>query len=94
MELKNLPAKAEVRDPTLRGLYANERAGTEDERRVLKVHIPQRLHLRLHALRITQGNTVSSTVEAALEDYFAKMAAARAATATASVAGAAPPLSV
>jgi len=79
MELKNIPVKAEACDPTLRGLYANERSGQEHERRVLKVHIPTRLHLRLHALRITQGDTVSSTVEAALEDYFAKMAADRAA---------------
>jgi hypothetical protein len=77
MELRNLPPKAEARDPTLRGLYPNERAARED-RRVLKVHIPTRLHLRLHALRITQGDPVSSTVEAALEDYFRKMAAARA----------------
>ncbi|MCA1812997.1 MAG: hypothetical protein LC624_03480 [Halobacteriales archaeon] len=61
----------------LRGLYADEARVAPDERRVLKVQIPQRLHLRLHALRITRGESVSGTVEAALEGYFARMAAAR-----------------
>lgn len=37
----------------------------------LKVLLPLDLHLKLHALRIVSGQTISATTTAALEAYFA-----------------------
>lgn len=41
-----------------------------DDSKTLKVSIPTAHHLRLHALKILEGRTISATVEEALDQYF------------------------
>lgn len=49
----------------------DEQANGEEERTV-KVSIPVRLRMKLHILKILEGQNLSKTVEVALEDYFEK----------------------
>lgn len=43
-----------------------------EEERTVKVSIPVRLRMKLHILKILEGQTLSKTVHLALEDYFEK----------------------
>lgn len=43
-----------------------------DSMREFKVHVPLRLHLRLHQHRLLTGTSLSRTMEAALGRYFEK----------------------
>ncbi len=43
-----------------------------EEERTVKVSIPVRLRMKLHILKILEGQNLSKTVEVALEDYFEK----------------------
>lgn len=43
-----------------------------DSMREFKVHVPLRLHLRLHQHRLLTGTSLSHTMEAALAKYFDK----------------------
>lgn len=45
---------------------------TGEEERTVKVSIPVRLRMKLHILKILEGQNLSKTVEVALEDYFEK----------------------
>lgn len=49
----------------------DEQSNGEEERTV-KVSIPVRLRMKLHILKILEGQNLSKTVEVALEDYFEK----------------------
>lgn len=40
------------------------------EPKTLKVTLPTKLHLQLHQLKILGGQTISETVQAALETHF------------------------
>lgn len=41
-----------------------------DESKTLKVTLPAEMHLRLHSLKILSGQTISGTVEEAVERFF------------------------
>lgn len=43
-----------------------------EERKTLKVKVPQAFQLRLHALKVLTGQTISEMVEEALDAYFAQ----------------------
>ncbi len=43
-----------------------------DHVREFKVHVPLRLHLRLHQHRLLTGTSLSTTMETALGNYFDK----------------------
>ncbi len=43
-----------------------------EERKTLKVKVPQAFQLRLHALKVLTGQTISEMVEEALDEYFAQ----------------------
>ncbi len=43
-----------------------------DHMREFKVHVPLRLHLRLHQHRLLTGTSLSNTMEMALAQYFEK----------------------
>ncbi|MGQ0534532.1 MAG: hypothetical protein ACT4PT_00465 [Methanobacteriota archaeon] len=45
-------------------------------RKSIKVKIPLRQHIKLHALKLFSENNISEVVEAALDDYFVKLRAA------------------
>lgn len=45
--------------------------------REMKVKIPVHQHIRLHALKIRDGQQISETVERALADYFDRYLARR-----------------
>lgn len=47
-----------------------ESAWNETTRRELKVRLPVRLHIQLHATKLLGGDTISHTVTVALEQYF------------------------
>jgi hypothetical protein len=47
----------------------NDEADME-ESKTMKVQIPTRLHIKLHSLKILSGQTISDTVEEAVESYF------------------------
>lgn len=52
----------------------NEAFGGDDldNLREFKVHVPLRLHLRLHQHRLLTGTSLSRTMEQALARYFEK----------------------
>ncbi len=52
----------------------DEQFGGEDldHMREFKVHVPLRLHLRLHQHRLLTGTSLSNTMEMALARYFDK----------------------
>jgi hypothetical protein len=56
-----------------RGLHAGEAERDRNERRCLKVSLPVKLHIKLHALKLYNERTISETVEAALAMYFEKL---------------------
>lgn len=41
-----------------------------EESKTLKVTLPAELHLRLHSMKILSGQTISGTVEEAVERFF------------------------
>lgn len=47
------------------------------ELRELKVKVPLAHHIRLHALKIRDGQQISETVQVALREYFARRLDAR-----------------
>lgn len=57
------------------GLYVDEQRRDLSARKSLKVKLPIRQHIRLHALKLFSENNISQTVEAALDLYFAQMRA-------------------
>lgn len=54
-----------------------QRAPDPEQPRVLKVRVPVRLHLRLHARRLARGESVSLLVNRAIEDYLTDWRARR-----------------
>lgn len=68
------PARDTV-DDLPRDLYANDPARDLDERRNIKLKIPLRQHIRLHALRLYSGQSASHAVETALDLYFERVRA-------------------
>ena len=40
----------------------------------IKVRIPARLHVMLHAMKIQEGQAIQTTVAQALEEYFRRIA--------------------
>jgi len=69
-----MPLEPSTRDgletDLLRGLPSRENEAEAQKRSELKVRIPMHMHVKLHSLRILRGQSLSSTVEAALADYF------------------------
>jgi hypothetical protein len=55
------------------GLYVDEQRRDLDSRKSIKVKLPIRQHIRLHALKLFSENNISQTVEAALDVYFEQM---------------------
>lgn len=47
-------------------------AVAQTDQRELKVKIPTKLHIQLHAMKIMKGTSISETVAAALADYLHK----------------------
>jgi hypothetical protein len=58
------------------GLYADENRRDLTSRKSIKVKLPIRQHIKLHALKLFSENNISQTVEAALDLYFDRMRAA------------------
>lgn len=50
----------------------------KDALRELKVKVPITQHIRLHALKIRNGQQISETVQVALREYFARRTEPRA----------------
>jgi hypothetical protein len=48
-----------------------------DDRKNIKLSLPVRQHLQLHAMRLRAGGTISDLVEEALADFFARKRAAQ-----------------
>jgi hypothetical protein len=57
------------------GLYVDEQRRDMDSRKSIKVKLPIRQHIKLHALKLFSENNISQTVEAALDMYFERMRA-------------------
>jgi hypothetical protein len=57
------------------GLYADENRRDLTSRKSIKVKLPIRQHIKLHALKLFSENNISQTVEAALDLYFDRMRA-------------------
>ncbi|HEV8358985.1 MAG TPA: hypothetical protein VGR28_00875 [Candidatus Thermoplasmatota archaeon] len=57
------------------GLYADENRRDLTSRKSIKVKLPIRQHIKLHALKLFSENNISQTVEAALDMYFDRMRA-------------------
>ncbi|MCA1814760.1 MAG: hypothetical protein LC624_12585, partial [Halobacteriales archaeon] len=55
------------------GLYVDEQRRDLDSRKSIKVKLPIRQHIKLHALKLFSENNISQTVEAALDLYFDRM---------------------
>lgn len=62
-------------DPTW-GLFYREHAKDLTARKSIKIKLPLRQHIKLHAMKLFSENNISETVEAALDDYFEKLKAA------------------
>jgi hypothetical protein len=56
----------------LRGTYMNEAVSNErmESGKEIKVKIPVGYHIKLHTLKVLKGQSISDTVEIALEKYF------------------------
>jgi hypothetical protein len=63
---------ANVDAPTW-GLYAKEPSKNMEARKSIKVKLPIRQHIKLHALKLFTEKNISETVEKALDTYFATM---------------------
>jgi hypothetical protein len=59
-------------DPTW-GLYAAQPKKNMDARKSIKVKLPIRQHIKLHALKLFTEKNISETVEKALDAYFREM---------------------
>lgn len=62
------------------GLFYREHAKDLTARKSIKIKLPIRQHIKLHAMKLFTENNISETVEAALDDYFEKLKAAEAAS--------------
>jgi hypothetical protein len=62
------------------GLYVDEQRRDMTARKSIKVKLPIRQHIKLHALKLFSENNISQTVEAALDLYFDQMRAQEAAS--------------
>ena len=58
------------------GLFYREHTKDLDARKSIKVKLPIRQHIKLHALKLFTEKNISETVEKALDAYFAEMKAA------------------
>lgn len=65
------------------GLYVDEQRRDLTARKSIKVKLPIRQHIKLHALKLFSENNISQTVEVALDLYFDRMRAAELAARTA-----------
>lgn len=55
------------------GLYAATPKKNMDARKSIKVKLPLRQHIKLHALKLFTEKNISETVEKALDAYFKDM---------------------
>ena len=55
------------------GLFYNGGKRDLSARKSIKVKLPIRQHIKLHALKLFKESNISETVEAALDLYFEKM---------------------
>lgn len=55
------------------GLFAHAPKKNMDARKSIKVKLPIRQHIKLHALKLFTEKNISETVEKALDTYFANM---------------------
>lgn len=55
------------------GLYAQQPKKNMEARKSIKVKLPLRQHIKLHALKLFTEKNISETVEKALDSYFANM---------------------
>ena len=55
------------------GLYATMPKTNMDARKSIKVKLPIRQHIKLHALKLFTEKNISETVEKALDAYFREM---------------------
>ena len=55
------------------GLYAQSPKKNMDARKSIKVKLPIRQHIKLHALKLFTEKNISETVEKALDAYFTTM---------------------
>ncbi len=58
------------------GLFYRESKKDMDARKSIKVKLPIRQHIKLHAMKLFTENNISETVERALDAYFKDMKAA------------------
>ncbi len=52
------------------GLFYQEHSKDLDKRKSIKVKLPLRQHIKLHALKLFTENNISETVEEAIDGYF------------------------
>ncbi len=57
------------------GLFYRESKKDMDARKSIKVKLPLRQHIKLHAMKLFTENNISETVERALDAYFKDMKA-------------------
>ena len=57
------------------GMFVSHKARDMNLRKSIKVKLPIRQHIKLHALKLFSENNISQTVESALDMYFDKMQA-------------------
>jgi len=55
------------------GLYAEQPKKNMEARKSIKVKLPLRQHIKLHALKLFTEKNISETIEQALDTYFATM---------------------
>jgi hypothetical protein len=55
------------------GLYATNPKKNMEARKSIKVKLPIRQHIKLHALKLFTEKNISETVEKALDAYFREM---------------------
>ncbi|HVL49314.1 MAG TPA: hypothetical protein VM889_12205 [Candidatus Thermoplasmatota archaeon] len=55
------------------GLFVHQGNRDLEQRKSIKVKLPIRQHIKLHALKLFSENNISETVERALDAYFAEM---------------------
>lgn len=55
------------------GVFIRERQQDLSVRKSIKVKLPIRQHIKLHALKLFGENNISETVELALDEYFDRL---------------------
>ncbi|MDX1612651.1 MAG: hypothetical protein R3185_09785 [Candidatus Thermoplasmatota archaeon] len=55
------------------GVFIRERQKDLSVRKSIKVKLPIRQHIKLHALKLFGENNISETVEIALDEYFERL---------------------